>query len=107
MTAGLAPHFHARERGKPGLQVLPDPHGDVLEARDFQAVDVVQVFVIEALAQRLAARLDLAQISDESRPGSTRPASTMRATTSVRAARDRGGLRNPGKAVAASNVNSW
>src|SRR5712691_11339512 len=55
VAAGFAPHLHAGERRKLGLQVLPDPHGDILQARDLEAVDLVQVFVVQPLAERQAA----------------------------------------------------
>src|SRR2546430_432629 len=50
VAAGLAPHFHAGERGKRGPQVLPDPYRDVLQARDLEAVDLVEI--LEARASR-------------------------------------------------------
>src|SRR5712692_7289727 len=65
VAAGLAPHLDAGERRKLGLEVLPDPHGDILEARDLETVDLVQIFVVQPLAQREAALLDLAQVGDE------------------------------------------
>src|SRR5437899_12443810 len=65
MAAGLAPHFYACEGRKSGLEVLPDPHRDVLQAWDLETTDFVQILVIEPLAQREAAALDLAQIGDE------------------------------------------
>src|SRR5712664_1746778 len=65
VAAGFAPHLDAGERRKPGLQVLPDPHGDILQARDLESVDLVQIFVVQPLAQFQAALLDFAQVGDE------------------------------------------
>src|SRR6266581_4134010 len=67
VAAGLAPHFHARERRKLGLQALPDPHRDVFQARDLETIDFVQVLVVEPRPQRLTTLLHLAQVGDESR----------------------------------------
>src|SRR5438045_118864 len=65
VAAGIAPHFHAGERGKRGLQVLPDPYREVLQARDLEAADLVEILVIQPLAQRAAALLDFAEVGDE------------------------------------------
>src|ERR1041385_5239821 len=43
VVAGLTPHFHAGERGKHWLQVLPDPYRAVLQARHLEALDLVEI----------------------------------------------------------------
>ncbi len=63
----IAPHFNARERGQVGLEALPDPARNVLEARALEPRDVVEIAMVQLLAQGGAARLDVGQVGDEAR----------------------------------------
>jgi len=66
VAAGFAPHFHAASAASPGFEVLPDPHGDILQARDLQAVDLVSDICGRAAGAAPCSAPRLRQVGDES-----------------------------------------
>src|SRR5690606_17996063 len=59
--AGLADH-HPAQGGEGGFQFPPDPAGDVFAGGVFEAFDVVEKTVVEALQDGLEHRLDIGEI---------------------------------------------
>ena len=52
------------EFGQQGFELLPDPLGQNFTRRVFQAGNVVQIVVIQALVQRLEDRLDFREVAN-------------------------------------------
>lgn len=52
------------EFGQQGFEFLPDPLGQNFTRRVFQAGNVVQIVVIQALVQRLEDRLDFREVAN-------------------------------------------
>ena len=61
------------QAGHIGAQALEYPTGEVLAGGIIQAIDIVEIVVIEAIVERLETRLEVAEIHDPSENGIGRP----------------------------------
>src|SRR5690554_2499727 len=64
--AGLM-HHHFRQQRQCRLQPVPDPHRQSLAGGILQALDVIQVMMVQLLVQRLERGLDVGEVHDPAR----------------------------------------
>ena len=66
---GVLPEDELGEGGEPGFQAIPDPHDDVLGGGLGEALDVVEVVVVELVDGLVGDAFDLGEVDDPAHLG--------------------------------------